>query len=117
VGHTPGAARARGDGDGRFVELEAAGFYELRPSGDDGAAVWTVAVNVDPAESDLTTADPEEVASGLTRRGGTAGSGGALVSGHEWEHRQNAWWFVLLAALAVLAAETTLSNRLSQVAR
>ena len=120
VGLTPGAERAlaEGDRDARFLKLETAGFYELRPSGDeDAAAVLTVAVNVDPAESDLTAADPEEVAGGLTRLATSAGSSGALPSAAEREQRQNVWWFVLLAAVAVLAAETALSNRLSQAER
>jgi hypothetical protein len=117
IGLTPVAEEALGGGDGRFVGLETAAFYELRPSGDEeSGGVLTVAVNVDPAESDLTPVDPEELAGGLTRRGSTAGSGRVLPRG-EPDERQNTWWFVLLAALAVLAAETALSNRLSQVVR
>jgi hypothetical protein len=117
VGLTPVAEEGLTDAEGRFVELGAAGFYELRPSRDeDEAARVTVAVNVEPGESDLTAADPEEVAAGLTRVEGVA-SGGAALSGAERERRQNGWWFLLLAALAVLAVETALSNRLSQAVR
>jgi len=118
VGLTPDAEKGLADGNGRFVKLDAAGFYELRPSGDeDGAPVLTVAVNVDPAESDLTAADPEEVAGGLTRLGGPASSASEPPTPEERAHRQNGWWFVLLAALAVLAGETALSNRLSEAVR
>jgi len=118
VGLTPDAEKGLAEGEGRFVALDAAGFYELRPSGDeDQAAVVRVAVNVDPGESDLTAADPEEVAGGLTRLATPSGPAGDLLSGEERARRQSGWWFLLLAALAVLAAETALSNRLSQVVR
>ena len=117
IGLNPLAEGGLVEGDGRFVRLEAAGFYELRPSRDeDEEAVLTIAVNVDPGEADLTTADPEEVAAGLTRVGGAA-SDGAALGGAERQQGQNGWWFLLLAALAVLAAETALSNRLSQAVR
>jgi hypothetical protein len=117
VGLTPVAEEGLAGGEGRFVELAAAGFYELRPSADqDEAALVTVAVNVDPRESDLTAADPEEVAAGLVRVE-SAASGGAALGDDDRERRQKGWWFLLLAALAVLAAETLLSNRLSQAVR
>jgi hypothetical protein len=118
VGLTPDAEKGLSDGNGRFVTLDAAGFYELRPSGDAGdASLLTVAVNVDPAESDLKAADPEEVTGGLTRLGGPTSSAGEPLAAEERARRQNGWWFLLLAALAVLAAETALSNRLSEAVR
>jgi hypothetical protein len=115
IGLDPLAERALRGGNGRFVTLDAAGFYELRPSGDEGAATrLTVAVNVDPAESDLRAADPEEVKGGLTR---SASAAGAPLDASEPPRRLEGWWFLLLAALAVLAAETALSNRLSEAVR
>jgi hypothetical protein len=39
------------------------------------------------------------------------------VGGDEPERRQDGWWFLLLVALAVLATETALSNRLSEAVR
>jgi hypothetical protein len=110
------ARRGLRDGGGRLVALESAGFYELRPSTDEGAAaVLTVAVNADPAESDLQASDPEEVTGGLRRSGGTAASPPAAAA--DPERQQGAWWFLLLGALGVLAAETALSNRLSEAVR
>jgi hypothetical protein len=117
VGLNPLAERALRGGDGRFVRLESAGFYELRPSGDEGAkAPLIVAVNADPSESDLKAADPEEVTGGLNHAG-SAPLSAAAVAGDEPERSQDGWWFLLLAALAVLATETALSNRLSEAVR
>ena len=100
------------------MRLESAGFYELRPSGDEAAkAPLVVAVNADPAESDLQAADPEEVTGGLNHATGAPLSAGAHVAGDEPERSQDGWWFLLLAALAVLATETALSNRLSEAVR
>jgi hypothetical protein len=114
VGLEPLAERGLREGNGRFVTLDSAGFYELRPASDKRqAAVLTVAVNVDPAEADLQAADPEETLGGLTRSAKAEAAGVADDS----PPRHDGWWFLLLAALAVLAAETALSNRLSEAVR
>ena len=117
VGLEPLAERGLREGNGRFVTLDSAGFYELRPSGGEGgAATLTVAVNVDPAESDLRAADPEEVKGGLLRSASAAAAGAPQVTDPEPPRREG-WWFVLFTALAVLAIETALSNRLSEAVR
>jgi hypothetical protein len=117
VGLEPLAERGLREGNGRFVTLDSAGFYELRPSATDGpAALLTVAVNVDPAESDLQAADPEEVTGRLTRSASVAAAIAQPGSDQE-PPRREAWWFVLVAALVVLAVETALSNRLSEAVR
>ncbi|MFI4946218.1 MAG: hypothetical protein ACHP85_23275, partial [Burkholderiales bacterium] len=118
VGLNPLAERGLRGGDGHFVKLESAGFYELSPSGDDGAKTpLIVAVNVDPSESDLRAADPEEVVGGLNHAGSAPLAAGAHVAGDEPERPQDGWWFLLLAALVLLATETALSNRLSEAVR
>jgi hypothetical protein len=118
VGLNPIAERGLRGGDGRFVKLESAGFYELGPSGDEGAKTpLIVAVNVDPSESDLQPADPEEVMGGLNHPGSAPLAADAHVAGDEPERAQDGWWFLLLAALALLATETALSNRLSEAVR
>lgn len=118
IGRNALAEKGLAGGDGRFVKLEAAGFYELGPSLDDSpGAVLTVAVNADPAEADLQSADPEEVTAGLTRAASAVAVDAAGLSGDDPQPRQDGWWFLLLAALAVLAAETALSNRLSEAVR
>jgi hypothetical protein len=118
IAQTPGDERVRIGPDQHVVGLEAAGFYELHPSADEGGLeALTVAVNVDPAESDLSAADPEEVVGGLLSAPGDVVAGGEALTRDERERRQGVWWFVLLAAVALLAAETALSNRLSQAVR
>jgi hypothetical protein len=97
----------------RGIELAAPGFYEVRSAGSD-AAVEIAAVNVDRAESDLAALDPEELAGEVRHAGaGTAGQRPepALTTG-EQEDRQALWRYLLMAALALLAMETVLSNRL-----
>jgi hypothetical protein len=108
VGEAPSGARLE-PGSG-LIELRESGFYELRAPG--GGPTETLAVNVDPAESDLTPVDPEELAGSLSRPAGETGVPSGLSS-EEREDRQRLWWFVLAAALAALAADTGLSNRLS----
>jgi hypothetical protein len=110
------AERGLAAGGGSFVRLEAAGFYELRPSRDEsGAAAVTVAVNPDPAEGDLQAVDPEELAGNLTRLAGATAP--AAPGGDGPARGRDGWWFLLAAALAVLAVETALSNRLSEAVR
>jgi hypothetical protein len=79
-----------------------------------------VAVNVDLAESDLTTVDPEELASTVTGRVGGEREAGALpvreIAEEDLERRQSIWWYLLVAAFLLFAAETVVSNRLSRVA-
>jgi len=115
---SPSQERERLPAGEPFLELPEAGFYELRPAGESGAAALeAIAVNVDPAESDLASADPEEVASSLGRapRGETAT--GEPLTAEERERRQGIWWFALLLAGAVLAGETILSNNLSRAVK
>lgn len=118
IGTIPDGSRARLEPEERFFSLNEAGFYELRPSSqDETIAPLTVAVNADPAESDLSFADPEEFAGGLARGGAGGAAGPALSRPGEAEERQRLWWFLLMAALWVLAAETILSNHLSREVR
>jgi hypothetical protein len=98
----------------RSFELEAAGFYEVRCRTARGETSQLVAADVNPAESDLSALDPEEVASALTSRGAERGDR-AVATGdpEEGERRQSSSWFLLAATLVLLAGETFLSNRLS----
>ena len=77
-----------------------------------------IAVNLDPAESDLTPLDPAELVAAVTGRatpGGGAGGGAASrCRREEAEKRQGLWWYLLFAGLLLLAAETVISNRLSR---
>lgn len=71
---------------------------------------------MDPAESDLRAADPEEVKGGLSRSASAASAGVPRGADPEEPHRDG-WRFLLFTALAVLAVETALSNRLSEAVR
>jgi Aerotolerance regulator N-terminal/von Willebrand factor type A domain len=106
----------------RFVELGEQGFYEIRatPARADAQQKQRpeviVAVNLDPAESDLTSMDPRElVAAAIGHAAPDAGQRAApLVAPEDAERRQAIWWYLLLAGGLLLAAETILSNRLSR---
>jgi hypothetical protein len=108
----------------RFVELAEQGFYQIRSTGGradnstGGRAdkAFVVAANLDPAESDLTPMDPRElVAAAIGHAAPDAGQPAAApVTAEDAERRQAIWWYLLLAGALLLAAETILSNRLSQ---
>lgn len=104
----------------RFLPLEDRGLYEIRPQGaNPGDGSYAVAVNVDLAESDLATADAEELIAAFT-----AGTGAALnaqsqdptIRVEDLERRQSLWRYLLIGAFVLLALETVLSNRLSRAA-
>ncbi len=107
------------------LELDEQGVYQVRPAGAaDGFAPQAIAVNIDPSEEDLATIDPAELVAAVTGRAtslpGT--NAGALPSAaeaeqidiKEAERKQSFWWYLLVAGLLLLAAETVVSNRLSQ---
>jgi hypothetical protein len=98
----------------RGLELEAPGFYEVRPLEGGG---WSrlAAVNFDPAESDLASLDPEELSGAVTRKGGGRAAAPAepAPTTEEHERRQALWRYLLGATLLFLALETVFSNRLS----
>lgn len=108
---TPGGDRVPMDRS-QPLALEEAGFYELRDqrTGDRGALV---AVNVDPAEAALDSFDPEELVSAVMAATGMADGAAEVVplTLAERERQQNAWWYLLVLAFLLLAAETVVSNR------
>jgi len=100
------------------LELTEPGFYEVRRP-DGGPWSRLVAVNLDPAESDLAPIDPEELASAVRPADGVRAvrPGEPAPTREEHEERQAFWRYLLAAALALLAAETLLSNRPSAAKR
>jgi hypothetical protein len=95
------------------MQIDERGFYELRDMDSGGDALYTVAVNVDPTESDLASLDEEEFASAVTAPGASP-SDAALVANLtpvERERRQSLWWHLLMAVVIVLIAESVISNR------
>jgi hypothetical protein len=77
-----------------------------------------VAVNLDPAESDLSAFDPDELAAATTGSGeqGAGGVSREALTPEERERRQAVWWYLLAGALLLLAAETVVGNKLSNKA-
>jgi hypothetical protein len=110
--------RVAPDSSRPIVELRERGFYEVRGGGTALGAGRPVAVNVDLAESDLSHFDPAELVAAITARGqrGAASANQTAYSGtaQEMERRQAIWWYLLVAALVLLGAETMLSNRMSR---
>ena len=105
--------------DGTAVlALESAGFYLVRTPGSNEDRPWAVAVNVDPAESDLASLDPAELAASVRPRGEdlAAGVGTGELTREDRERRQSLWWYLMVLALLCLGAEAMLGNRLSRAA-
>jgi hypothetical protein len=113
----PGGDRQSVGGEaGGSVELREQGFYEVRPQGAaTSGRPFTVAVNVDPLESDLASMDAQEFTAGATGRASMTSTGVPTdVKPEESERRQSIWWFLLLIGFGLLVAESILANRLSQ---
>ncbi len=105
-----------GEGNEGLLELSEQGIYEIRSTGATGRPE-AIAVNIDPAESDLTAIDPDELVAAVT--GHATPSDAQPVQTQEMtreesEKRQGLWWYLLMAGLLLLAAETVISNQLSR---
>jgi hypothetical protein len=114
---SPSGARARvtAAGPNHLLTLREQGFYELRGRDTPVGSGRPIAVNVDPAEADLSHLDPQELVVAVTAVNGQRVPGADLNLGtpEEQERRQRVWWYLLLGALFLMAGETALSNRLS----
>jgi hypothetical protein len=115
----PSGARERltATGPNHLATLREQGFYELgRPDTPIGSG-RPIAVNVDPAESDLSHLDPQDIVVAVTSIDGQRqpGSDFGTATPQDQEGRQKIWWYLLLGALLLMAAETAMSNRLSRV--
>jgi hypothetical protein len=117
---TPGGDRLRlGAGDSQVLELSEHGLYEIRSASNGSARPDRVAVNIDPAESDLTSLDPQELVASVTGRAPVAAAARGAeapseLTREEAEKQQNLWRYLLVAGLLLLAAETIIANRLSR---
>lgn len=120
VAVAPSGERTRLGGDNpMLLELKEQGFYQIRPATGGAEGGSTIAVNVNLDESDLTRIDPDVIRTALTSAAAAVpkAAGDLQLTIQEQEQRQSGWWYLLVIALALLAAETVLSNRLSRVAR
>lgn len=94
-------------GEARVIALDEKGFYEVRAT--ERADPIVVAANVDPRESDPARVPPAELATSV---GGAAGNGAEVTLAPEDQEKQTGiWWYLLLAAVLVLAGETVVANR------
>ena len=115
VAQAPSGTRTQlgGRGAPRSLPLREHGFYEIRPLGGAAGSGRTIAVNVDPAEADLSRMDPAELVAAVTRRGAAVQAAAALsATPEEAEQRQTLWWYLLAAAAVLLGVETVVANRL-----
>ncbi|UCG86332.1 MAG: BatA domain-containing protein [Gemmatimonadota bacterium] len=98
-----------------YLTLAEQGFYEIRHAGDNDV-VGAIAVNLDVTESNLSRLDAEELASSVTYRGAgqAAADLAATLTPTEKERRQALWWYLLISVLAILVAESAISNRVSR---
>jgi hypothetical protein len=101
-----------------LLELDEQGLYEVRLASAPNSRPTAIAVNLDPAEADLTPLDPGELVAMVTGRAIATAAAQPEVTAEftreETERRQRIWWYLLFAGLLLLAAETVLSNRLSR---
>jgi hypothetical protein len=114
---TPSGQRRPIEEEGSDVmQLNEAGFYELRRGGAQSDTA-VVASNVDPAEADLTPLDPKEITAAALPQAGSAqgGPGGQVqMTPEAQEKNQRLWWYLLVAGIFLLGADTVLSNRLAK---
>ena len=106
-----------GEGNEGLLELNEQGIYEIRSTGAASGRPEAIAVNIDPAESDLTAIDPRELVAAVTGHATPTAAQPAQsqeLTREESERRQSLWWYLLMAGLLLLAAETMISNHLSR---
>jgi hypothetical protein len=112
----PSGARVSIETEDGALELGEQGFYDIRTQGVGADSATTLASNVDLSESDLAPLDPRELAAAVAGRAPGERGGPAIgrPSDEAQSQAQRLWWYLLVAGGLLLAAETLLSNRLSQ---
>jgi hypothetical protein len=107
-----------GEGGVQAVELTEQGFYAVRLQGLGERRPFQVAVNLDPAESDLSSLPPAEFVATATGRAAVTASGQSLENPEltpvDVERKQSVWWYLFALGAGLLMAEAVLANRLSK---
>ena len=119
---TPSGERVRVPAsESGLLELSEHGVYEVRSAANASGRPDRIAVNIDPAESDLTPLDPAELVATVTGRASQAAPEATVapaeLTPEEAERRQAIWWYLLMAGLILLAAEMSVANYLSRSER
>jgi hypothetical protein len=116
-----GSQATLGRSGAQSIELAEQGFYSVRIAGSGDQRPFAVAVNLDPAESDLTPLVPTDFLAGITSQEAVTPQGRSLepeeVKPVDIEKEQSVWWYLLVCGLLALFAESVLSNRQSQKLR
>jgi hypothetical protein len=104
--------------DPGVLELNEQGIYEIRTTAAGSGRPDRIAVNLDPAESDLSVLDPQELVAMVTGFASQSTAPGSQapqeLPAAEAEKRQGIWWYVLLLGLILLSSEMVIANYLSQ---
>src|SRR5262249_20578623 len=106
-----------GEGTEGLLELSEQGVYEIRTAGAASGRPEAIAVNLDPAESDLSAIDPSELVAAVTGHAtpmAVQSDQAHEMTREESERRQSLWWYLLLSGIGLLAIETLISNHLSR---
>ncbi|HMF94658.1 MAG TPA: BatA domain-containing protein [Vicinamibacterales bacterium] len=105
-----------GEGNEGLLELTEQGVYEIRSAAASSGRPEAIAVNLDPAESDLSPMDPRELVAAVTGHASPVDvqpEQAQEMTREEAEKRQSLWWYLLLTGVGLLAAETAIANHLS----
>jgi hypothetical protein len=112
-----GGQTTLGEGGTQSLQLTEQGFYSVRVQGTGERRPIEVAVNLDPAEADLSALPPQEFVATATGRAAVTAAGQSLenpeLTPADIEKKQSIWWYIFLAGLLALLAEAVLANRLS----
>ena len=103
-----------------LLELNEHGVYEIRSATNTTGRPDRIAVNLDPAESDLSPLDPQELIAAVVGRAAPAArstDAQTEIPPDEAERRQNIWWYLIVAGIFLLSAETIVANYLSREER
>ncbi len=107
-----------GEGGVQAVELAEQGFYSVRLQGAGERRPLQVAVNLDPAESDLTPLPAAEFVATASGQAAVTTTGQSLenpeLTPEDVEKKQGIWWYLFAAGAALLLSEAVLANRLSK---
>ena len=93
-----------GEGGAQAVELAEQGFYSVRLQGVGDRRPFQVAVNLDPAESDLTPLPPADFVASATGQAAVTPTGQSLenpeLTPEDIEKKQAIWWYLFAAGAA-----------------